>query len=220
MPILKFIGYTGSVFLVGSILIGALGTPLVLLIGWSGSRDVDAATKRFHWSTIAVKCLELWFFCTLFVLGAAHYSNGNAWCYWPSVFLGSMLLIFFKVDSIRNAERTVLEKATSQWGDIHFAQAEVKAGPMPRLWRHELVANAVAFCYIFIAASFESLTAIPWLHSVVSGTIDFLASHTLVAVGFYLVGWLGVLKYMFGIFLGLGLLVSLLRRPTKHAARG
>ncbi len=217
MPLLKFIGYTGAVFLAGSILIGVLGIPLVLLIGWSGSKDVDGATKRFHWCTLAVKCLELWFFGTLIVLGAAHYSNGNIWYYWASVVIGSILLIFFKVDSIRNAERAALEKAERRWGDIHFAQADLKAGPMPRLWRHELAANVVAFLFIYIAALFDSLTTVPWLLAVVSGTIDFLTAHTLIAVGFYLIGWLGVSRYVFSICLGLGLLSSLLRRPAAIA---
>ena len=213
MPLLKFIGYTGTVFLVGSILIALLLTPFVLLIGWGGSKNVDVVTKRFHWSTIAVKCLELWFFSTMIILGAAFYSNGNTGYYWLSIIIGSTLLIFFKVDSIRNAERAVLEKAERQWENIDFARADVKAGPMPRLWRHELAANTVAFFYIYIAALFDSLTAIPWLQASVLGATNFLKAHTLVSVGFYLIGWFAVSKYMFAICLGLGTLPFLLRKP-------
>ena len=208
MPLIKFIGYTGVLLLLDSIVLAPfalLVTFVVKLATKTGLGD-NSTEKILHWLVFGTKTITLWFVATLLVLGANYYSIGNSIYFWASIIIGALLLYFAKLNTILNCQKSVYDAAMRRWGNSDLAMAEVRTGSMPRLWKHEGILYFLALVYILIAALFNSLVEFAWLKTVFNGILWIFTVQIVFSFVVYLIGWVVVGRYLFVICMALGML--------------
>jgi len=133
----------------------------------------------------------------MIVIGAEHYANGSFWFFWASIVLGILLLVFYKADCIRNAEKDYRKATERYWDNPLLAHAALTSSPMVKLWKHETIANTIGIFYILIASLFEPLTKIQWLQSASQAIMWLFTVNTLLSVAIYFVAWMLIARYVF-----------------------
>lgn len=205
MQLIKFIGYTGVLLLLESMVLALTASLVILVVKIAAKTGLaeNSTEKILHWLVLGTKIITIWFAASLLVLGAKYYAAENSIYFWVSILIGGLLLWIFKIDAIRLSQKNAYDAAMHRWKNSDLAMAEVRISSMPKLWKQESALNFVAFVYVLITALFNSLVEITWLETALKGVLWIFTIQKFLSITLYLVGWLFVGRYLFVICVGL-----------------
>jgi hypothetical protein len=221
MPLIKFIGYTGVLLLLESIVLALLGALLVIPVAITAAAAVKAGLgenltgKILDWLVFGIKIITAWLVANLLVLGAKHYAVGNTMYFWAFVIIGGLLSMFFKIDSIRTHEKSAYDAAMRRWNNADLAMAEIRISSLPKLWQCESIFYNLAFAYVLIVALFNSLAEFEWLKTTLNGILWIFTIQSVLSVILYLAGWFFVCRYLFAICISLLALPGTISRKSN-----